>query len=388
MNDPSIDIITRFTDDIVSRVSSELGRENLRSVFFGGSVAGGEVSYCVTERGVEIYSDVDLYIVVGDDVQLEDARRRAREMTADVPLEGNGYRFYRAPDLGVYTLDDLAAQPARPGTVGLEVKHRMLLGDPEVPGRAAARIGEHIEIEEALYLLENRLSELAALQAERRNEDFRVRAGDDRFYAFVVCKTALDVGAARLVAGGEFTPHRKEQRERLEPLLGDAGDRDRMAPVEACANAMSRMPSPEWAEKVPPEDTANAVVSAALAEWKRIAAACLPGRGDDWSDMVLRRCHTGEYLNNFRQFRALNARCRFKRRGALAVGVHLSRYSPVDALRLSAMMEYLYRDAAIEPETSALVQTLGPFLDRLTRECGFSRGSLAERSYEMYRAIQ
>jgi hypothetical protein len=382
MNDPSIDIITRFTDDLVSTVEAELGRDNIRSVFVGGSVAGNEVSYCDTGDGVEIYSDVDLYVVVADGVDL--ARHRCREAVGAVPLVRDGGRFYRSPDVGVYTFEELAAQPPRPGTVGFDRKHRMLFGDPDIPGRAAAAIGEDITAFEALYLLENRLSELAGLQSERRREGGDAGAADDRFYAFVVCKTGLDVGAARLVARKQYAPHRADQLRNLRSLGGG----EPMEVIETCTAALSRMPAPDWAGSVPPEETADAAVSAALAEWKRIAAECLPGDGEDWGDMVLRRCHTGEYLNNYRQFRALNARCRFKRRGALAAGVHLSRYSPVDALRLAALMEYLSRDAAVEPQAATLVQTLGPFLDRLTRECGFLEGSLAQRSYEMYRAIQ
>ena len=65
------------------------------------------------------------------------------------------------PDVGVYTFEDLAGQPARPGTVGLDRNHRMCFGDESVPASAARRIGSRIPVEEALYLLENRLGELA-----------------------------------------------------------------------------------------------------------------------------------------------------------------------------------------------------------------------------------
>ena len=122
--------------------------------------------------------------------------------------------------------------------------------------------------------------------------------------------------------------------------------------------------------------------------WRRIASGLFDVDEDDWSAMVLKRCHTGDYIGNFRQFRAMNARCGFKRRGALAAGVHLSRYSPIDALRLSAILEYLHRDEELRPQMTALSQTLGPFLERLTAGCGFTEGSLEERAYAMYRATQ
>jgi hypothetical protein len=390
MSDPSVDIIARFTDSVVSRVLDELGRDNVRSVFLGGSVAGGEASYCVAEDGLEVYSDVDLYVVVGEGVEAETARQRARRAAAGVPLAGDGYRFCRAPDIGVYTIGDLSSQPARPGTVGLDTKHRMLFGDPDVPVIASKKIGIDIARAEALYLLENRLNELASLEDTRRRTGPRGNEREDRYFAFVLCKTGLDVGTASLVFRGEYSPKRADRRAKLAALSEDPDSEwygDRFDILRGCGDALERMPSPDWSESVPGDGTAGAVVALALSEWKRIAAALYPRARGDWCNLVLRRCRTGEYANNYRQFRAMNARCGFKRRGVVA-GIHLSRYSPADALRLSALVEYLQRDAAGRPGVDRLVQTLGPFLDRLTRVCGFSQGSLAERSFEMHRVVQ
>jgi predicted nucleotidyltransferase len=391
MSDPSVDIITRLTDTLVSTILDELGRENVRSIFLGGSVAGGEASYCVTKEGLEVFSDVDLYVVVGDGVESETARRRAREAAARVTLVGDGYRFYRAPDVGVYTIEDLSCQPARPGTVGLDTNHRMLHGDPDVPVIAAGKIGADIVAGEALYLIENRLNELSAVETSRRLAGPDENARGDRYYAFVLCKTGLDVGTASLIARGEYSPRRAERLERLTALSTDADSEwhgDRFDVLRRCGDALERMPSPDWTEPVPKDETADAVVALALAEWERIAAALFPDKGEDWCELVLQRCRAGDYAGNFRQFRAMNARCGFKRRRALVAGIHLSRYSPIDALRLSGLMEYLQSHATLGPGVNRLVQTLGPFLDRLTGACGFTQGSLAERSSDMYRVVQ
>lgn len=394
MSGSSFDIVSPFVDNLVALILGELGEDAVLAVFAGGSVARGEISYRLGDDGMEVYSDVDLYVVVKDGVALEEVRRRGRESVAGVPLVGKGYRFFRAPDVGVYSFADLAAQPARPGTVGLGEHHLLLYGDADIPLRAAASIGSDIASEEALYLLENRLIELLALENRRRAGEHPV---DDGYYAFVVCKTGLDVATAALIARGMYSASRAERVRLLEAAAGEAGVGEasetewasrRLDLVKRCAEAFDRMPSPDWASSLAEDGTENAVVFAALTQWKRAATEHLSAHSDDWASMVLSRCSIGEYVNNFRRFRALNTRCRFLRRGALAAGIHLARYSPIDALRLSGLTEYLYRDEPVRPGVEMLEQTLGAYLDRLTRECGFVSGSLAERSFAMYQAAQ
>ncbi len=390
MNNPCHDIIARHTDDLVGRVLSAVGEQNVRSVFVAGSVARDEMSYCIAEDVVEVYSDVDLYVVVGDEVDLEAVRRGAREAAAGVPLEAPGYRICSGPDVGVYTFADLAAQPARPGTAGLGRYHRAVFGDGELAGQASQRIGENIAPEEALYLLENRLGELAgmrSMEGEGPATEWR-----DRFRAFVLCKTGLDVASAGLIDRGRFHPLRRERLERFEALVDNPGgdpvwDAGEIAVVRDCRDRLAGLPSPDWHAGLD-AGAADAVVAAVLSQWKKIAAKTLGGHEDDWCDLVLRRCHTGDYIENFRQFRAMNARCGFKRRRGAAAGVHLSRYSAADALRMSALTDYLSRNVSMRPDIGRLIATLGPFLDRLTRGCGFTEGSLADRSFRMYRAIQ
>lgn len=392
MSDPSKDIISQFVDDLVATVLDELGSNNVRSVFAGGSLARGEMSYCATDTGIDIYSDVDLHVVVTDNVDLASARHRVRSSAAEVRRVGDRYRFFRAPDVGVYTFADLAAQPARPGTVGLDVHHILLYGDPEVPALATEKIGSSIAVEESLYLLENRLMELAELQTERRRGGTAGgesgRAAED-YYTFTVCKTALDVVTAVLIARGEYTPGNRARWERLEVVEADPKwNRVPMVTARRCREALTRMPSPDWTRGLDAEATAADVVSMALSAWKRIAAEELGAKPDDWSAMILKRCRTGDYARNFRQFRAINTRCGFVQRGALVAGVHLSRYSPMDVLRLSAVLEYLSRDDEAELHNESLAQKISPYLERLTSECGFLQGSLAERATAMYRAAQ
>ena len=390
MSDPSNDIMTGFVDDLVARVLSGIGEEEVLSIFVGGSVAAGEEFLCRAGDEVEVYSDVDLYVVVDDAVDVQEARRRGRECAREVPLAGPGYKFYRSPDVGVYTFEDLASQPARPGTVGLDRRHRMCFGDATVPERAAKRIGSTIAPSEALYLLENRLGELAALEHELNRSG---AGGSDGYYTFALGKAAMDAAGASFIVRGDYDPSRAQRIRNLDTLSEAAGvgggwPAGALDLVRRCAGRMDKMPAPDWAVGVDPAGEASEVVSLLLDRWKVIAGSIQGGNEDDWSEQVLRRCRIGDYLGNFRQFRAMNARCGLIRRGAVAAGVHLSRYSPVDALRLAALMDYLGRRDADRPDVDRLVATLGTFLDRLTRECGFLEGPLLERTIDMYRAVQ
>ena len=388
MTVPTHDIILRFVDDLVGRVLSGIGEEHVVSAFVGGSVAGGEALHCDAGGRLEVYSDVDLYVVVGDTIELEEARYRGRAGAAEIPLEGPDYRFHRRPDVGVYTFDDLAAQPARPGTVGLDRNHLIVYGDDQMPARAADRIGTRISASESLYLLENRLSELAAFQTEIGGN-----ATVSGYYAFVVCKTVLDAVSASLIVRGRYDTRRSERVRRVTSLATEDGVEGAW-PAEAidlarrCGERLDSLPSPDWTRAMDLEAEADAAVSLALDRWKKIAPSCVGGDPDDWADLVLRRCRTGDYLGNFRQFRAMNARCGFKRRGAVAAGIHMSRYSPIDALRVSAMVDFLSKRSPTQPDVRRLTSSFGPYLDRLTRECGFQEGSLDRRAKDMYRVVQ
>jgi hypothetical protein len=343
----------------------------------GGSVAAGEVARSYNGSLVEFYSDIDLYIVVDDGADVESLRSLCAGAVSQLPLRDSDFVFYRGPDVGVYTFDDLAGQPARPGTVGLDARHMMLYGDSSIPEQAARRIGDQIAVEESFYLLENRLLELALLDNENTDEGYR---------SYVACKTCLDAAAATLVAKGVYTPGRTERVQKLFALGMETGigwSDEQLALVNRCDTALRCMPDTDWNRTVPAGQTLEAAAALSLDVWKRIAS----DTGSDWSSTLLRRCRTGEYLRNFRQFRAINSRCGFRRRGGVLSGAGLARYSPVDVLRMSALIEYLYRDRLNRPEINGVVQTVAPYLDKLTRVCGFEDGTLVERSNRMYRAL-
>src|SRR5262245_6389688 len=111
--------------EIVSRAPAG----SIAGIFAGGSLGRGEVWAAEIDGVTEVYSDIDLYVVANSSA----AEHAIRAVTRDVTLpETNRVRFLRRADVGVYTREDLAAQPLRPGTVELDTHHLMLYGDDAV----------------------------------------------------------------------------------------------------------------------------------------------------------------------------------------------------------------------------------------------------------------
>ena len=79
-------------------------QDAIACIFAGGSLARGEVWCARIDDELEVYSDVDLYVVVS-----EEGLAAVRSAAAAITTPGvSGVRFLRSPDIGVYTRGDLA----------------------------------------------------------------------------------------------------------------------------------------------------------------------------------------------------------------------------------------------------------------------------------------
>lgn len=374
---------------MVDKVVSTIGKDSVRSIFVSGSAASGEISYCEIDGTFEIYSDVDLYVVLTPGANAIRARAVLRGVASEYPVAGSGYVFCRGPDIGAYSREDLMKQPARPGTVGIAANHRVLFGDPALAAETEKFIDRRIHPTEALYLIENRLSELAD---GLRRAPAGGEATAQRFSAFLALKTCADVVSAALISAGRYELLRSE-RSRVFGSLVTGGmlagrfSAEELNLIDACGEALNdlqrAMTSPDsvWPK------TADSVVALALAEWKRDAREFLPGRPEDWRSMVLSRCRAGSYVGNARSVRAMSRGSAIERPFSIWSLLRLSRYAHADALRLSALVDFLAGHAHTMEEGGAIKRTIDPFLDRLTRACGFLQGSLEERTEAMRRAI-
>ena len=115
--------ISEYADSLAEWTINRVGAESIRTIFVGGSLAIDEVSAFDDDGFWEIYSDVDLYVVVQDGVDPVDIRARLSN-----PPTGDreSCRFLCPADVGVYSVEDLLQQPARPGTVFLGKHHKLL----------------------------------------------------------------------------------------------------------------------------------------------------------------------------------------------------------------------------------------------------------------------
>jgi hypothetical protein len=390
MKTPHDDIIVSFIQGLVDTVLSAVGQDAVRSVFAGGSAAVGDLSYCEVDGRLEIFSDVDLYVVLKDGVDPDEARASAREATAQYPLAGEDFVFFRGPDVGVYTFEDLMAQPARPGTVDLADHYSMLYGDASIPVDTANFISREIDPAEGLYLIENRLMELA--EYKRILRDAADRDAADRLTAFLCCKTGMDAVSSALIAIGRYDSSRVNRTKAFEASIAGGElaqwfDDEQLSFIEKCRCARERQPRHVDRPVESLEQMEAAAVALALNTWKHVAERHFPGSRGDWRTMILKRCRLGEYISNFRQFMVVSRRCGVKRAGSVKAGIHVARYRPLEMLRLYALIKYLCDNEETRSHGREIKQQIEPAIDKLTRICGFRLGTLAERTCEMYRAI-
>lgn len=377
--------------DLVHEHARELTRRVLaaapgavRTVFAGGSLARGQIAGFDDDGVAEIYSDVDLYVVLAEGTDGETLRGVIRSATSGAAPPA-GTRMMATPDVGVYSFADLLAQPARPGTVALAREHVLLHGDDAIFPLLAESIGTTIDPAEGLYLIENRLIELAGADPPGSP------ASVGRFRRVRLLKTIMDVGAATLVGLGCYRTRGEERVEMLRRLAAEPGsgvspgDADLVAWAHRERSDLNR----SLAAANPPEaELETRVVDCALNRWKNLAASLEDTDTNDWVTLILNRCRIGDYGNNFKEFLALRTRQGHPRRSALWAGMHLARYAPVETLRLAALMRHV--SARLDPagDGHRSLASVEAFIDRLTASGGFQEGPLDTRALAMFRAIQ
>ncbi len=321
----------RVARDVVSRAPSG----SVRAVFAGGSVGRGEVWSLARGSTLEIFSDLDLYVVLSDNADPGAVRRAAADAVASLPLAEDGVVFDRGVDAGVYSLDDLLAQPVRPGTVDLAEHHVWLHGDRSIVDPLRAALRGPMSTEEALYLLENRAWDARDASASGGALAIATSA-----------KVVLDVLAAALVAEGRFLPTYAARgaalRERAPACLA-------VADLAAIANAEAVRVG-DHARGVDP-----ALVRAMVAKaWLALAPSILATAADATpAQLVARRCSQGARARNFREFLRLGRRAGMSLATAAASGLALTTLSPSVALRMHALVTTLVETQMASRESLA-----------------------------------
>src|SRR5262245_64714680 len=101
---PAIEIMRERAAAAVRDLMARVPAGSVRAVFAGGSVGRGEVWSASRDGTLEIFSDIDLYVVVADDADASLVRRAGSDAAAAVPAASDGVVFRRGVDVGVYRL--------------------------------------------------------------------------------------------------------------------------------------------------------------------------------------------------------------------------------------------------------------------------------------------
>lgn len=349
-----------------SQILSVAPGGSIHAVFAGGGFAHGEAWAARVENRIEVYSDLDLF-VVADPSAVGAVREMAAALIGRLPATRGDVHFLRPVEAGVYDARDLAAQPTRPGTLALGKHGVWFHGDAS----RTPRVGESaMNPAEALYLLENRSSELA--RAEFITPEAR------RTAAVLALKTRIDVATAHLIASGVAVASRAACRAAI--AAGRAGDTD----LSDARNAFEQ--SDNLAAYLAGANAEHATVTArtfAARAWGAIAmrttgAPALAGA-------VLDRCAMGRTTENAREFLQLRRRAGLGLGRALVLGTRFRLFSPRAALRVHAVAEQIAGDANARVGSS--LQPLLDYCDALSVCLGEREGDRARRAALALRRI-
>ena len=354
---------------------AQCSRDAVRAIFAGGSLGRGEVWAAQIGERVEIYSDVDLYVVLASPGRRDDVIRAARDAATSMADEEDNVRFLRPVDVGVYSEHDLLSQPVRPGTVDLALHSVFLHGDRTILTPLAAAMSRPMDAGEALYLLENRALELTALDGS---------PGDARARSMLVMalKARLDVDAAYAIASGTFAPTlsaRETEFTRGARVGLPAAAERALADAYASTHDLGA-----WLATADAGAEMIASLQFLAAAWRALGAALMGGREDHPGELASRRCREGQWLSNGREMIRLRRAVAAGRWTSVRAAARFAHFSPRAALRLHALVCEWSRE---QPAWDASLRAQRDYVDALTRALGFERGLLEVRAITAHRAI-
>ncbi|UCG53481.1 MAG: hypothetical protein JSW58_07980 [Candidatus Latescibacterota bacterium] len=389
-------ILSAFADNIVEYVLETVGERDVLSIFIAGSVAQDDIAFYDDSGMLEIYSDLDLFVVISERLDLESCRRRIKDYAASLPREFENCKIYAGPDVGVYSEKDLYSQQTRPGTVDISVSHRVIFGSEEIPKRTRRFVASAIDPSESLYLLENRLSEIAELTDRLGNEG---SGGFDRYVHYALLKACFDLVAAVLIVVGEYAESRDERMRRFRtPIIqGRAGDLLPPGSIEVIGSSHSSLLNLQERVSIEREELGTrlgVVESLLLRSWKRIYERDDLERPAAWHDVIERRCKRGKWSENLRELLVLGKRMSIPRPALVLRSARVARLSPIESLRLAGLVDILLRHDGDDVPNDVRVAGVQRgrletgylrVIDGLTRAFGLCDGSTLKRGRSLFK---
>jgi predicted nucleotidyltransferase len=251
--------------DPVLAIAREWAGKRCEALILSGSHASGEGVWCRWREHPVTLSDVDLYAIVPDEAEARAARARIRAGRHGLAPRLLALGFAAPLELAVLTHSGLARQPARPGTLELARRGRVVAGDPTAIASLPRFTPRDVPFEETLLLLENRGFELllahAGLGADDELAALRARhallkAATDLATVLTLARGELPEGAAAriewarahaLPALAETLPGEALAALTALPALWDTALRWRAGVVERLPSAQARA---EWSATV------------------------------------------------------------------------------------------------------------------------------------------
>jgi len=379
--------VQQIVEDIRRRALDVIGEDDVQCVFISGSVSRDEVVACEYDGRIEIYSDVDMGIVVSTSVNVQGAKDRLRAEMAKLPRETDSFCMYAPPDVGVYRVDELMAQTARPGTVNLG-QATVVHGDADIVANAASSVGTDINALEALYLIENRLNECAEVGRELKGQQ---SPGQGRYAAYIGLKCCLDIATAVLIVLDQYRDYRSERMSAIEEPkvqaeMASMTSENISAEIRRCWQALQNLPG-FFDEIAGRESQFISQTRRALAHsWEGVARHVYTSRDVSSGSLLRERLRYGKPLRNTRELLAVARRVGWG-------GPHLYRclfalrmVSSVDLLRIASLLESITDDS--DDRAKRFIESVCiPCLETLTHLGGITAGDAFERGRTLNRLI-
>jgi hypothetical protein len=181
---------------LAHHVAAILGSPPL-ALILGGSHASGEGVWIERDGRRVTLSDADLWAVLPDETRRRDAALRLAAAESALAREARALGFDAPVEVTLVTPVSLASMPARPATLELAARGRVLIGDAAWLARLPHCTARDVSEEETLLLLENRAFELLDAAVDPAGErGLRAR--------HAVLKTALDLAAVLALSAREL----------------------------------------------------------------------------------------------------------------------------------------------------------------------------------------
>ncbi len=392
MNSKANQILSNFAQQIVRTILDILGKDNIDSIFMAGSVPRNRVASSLQSDTLEIYSDLDIYVIIKDSIGLENARGRVRNALAEIARTGERFRIFPEPDIGVFSIEDFLAQKSRPGTVEIFPRYTLLFGNEETPKKAEIFEVARIDPTEAMYILENRLSEIRDLASQL---ELSGSAEIERYLRYTRLKACVDVATAILITLGRYSTEWSDRISDFRAIL-TGSEKDVFCPTgtdacfDECVASLEALYSGTEEPGAGPPEACDEAESILLEVWRMIAGRLGAGDTSSWANLIAWRCRKGRWKSNLREVLALAKRMSVSRIRLINRADRLSRYSPVESLRLWGAVEVLLEHdgenfAGANVRVKKLESGYLSCLNELTRSFGYTEGALSERSRKMFK---